>query len=111
MFDVIVIPPFEVSEMINRKTQKIRSNAVRQIISWAHYKFRQRLLASAEIKGKTVIIQNEAYTSKTCSWCGNIQRVNYVYRCNSCLNVMVRDENGARGIFLRAILDGHLLVI
>ncbi|CAG8631158.1 transposase [Rhizophagus irregularis DAOM 181602=DAOM 197198] len=49
-FDVIIIPPFEVSDM-------------------------QRLISKAEEKGIYVIIQNEAYTSKTCSWCGNIQKI------------------------------------
>ncbi|CAG8632294.1 10374_t:CDS:2, partial [Gigaspora rosea] len=51
-FDMIVIHSFEVSNM-----------------------FRQRLIPKAEEKGINVIIQNEAYTSKTCSWCGNIQNI------------------------------------
>ncbi|CAG8465547.1 4998_t:CDS:1, partial [Scutellospora calospora] len=29
----------------------------------------------AEEFGVRVIIQNEAYTSKTCSWCGNVQKI------------------------------------
>jgi len=31
----------------------------------AHYRFRQRLVAKAEELGVHIIIQNEAYTSKT----------------------------------------------
>ena len=70
--------------------------------------FRQRLLSKAEETGADVIIQNEAYTSQTCSSCGNLQRIggSKIYRCRRCELVMDRDVNGARGIFLRALLDG-----
>ena len=104
-FDVIVIPPFEVSDMVNRKTRKITKKTVRKMLGWSHYKFRQQLISKAEEKGIHVIIQNEAYTSKTCSWCGNIQKIggSEVYNCRNCGTVMDRDENGARGIFLQAL--------
>ena len=66
--------------------------------------------SKAEEMGVHVIIQNEAYTSKTCSWCGNMQKIggSETYNCHSCKVKMDRDENGARGIFLRALLDGAL---
>ena len=59
-----------------------------------------------------MIIQNEAYTSKTCSWCENIQKIggSEVYNCRNCETVMDRDENGAREIFLQALLDGALIL-
>ena len=41
-FDAIVIPHFEVSDMVNRKTRKIRRKTVRKMLCWAHYRFRQR---------------------------------------------------------------------
>ena len=111
-FDAIIIPPFEVSNMVNRKTRNITRKTVRKMLCWAHYRFRQRLVAKAEELGVHVIIQNEAYTSKTCSWCGSIQKIggSEMYKCRSCGAVMDRDENGARGIFLRALLDGALIL-
>ncbi|POG72548.1 hypothetical protein GLOIN_2v1594591, partial [Rhizophagus irregularis DAOM 181602=DAOM 197198] len=57
------------------KTRKIRRKPVRKMLYWSHNKFKQRLISKAEEKGIYVIIQNEAYTSKTCSWCGNIQKI------------------------------------
>ena len=59
--------------------------------------FRQRLLSKAEETGADVIIQNEAYTSQTCSGCGNLQRIggSKIYRCRRCELVMDRDVNGA----------------
>ena len=65
-FDAI-IPPFEVSNMINRKTRRITRKTVRKMLCWGHYQFRQRLVAKAE-ELEVHVIQNEAYTSKTCSW-------------------------------------------
>lgn len=111
-FDIIVIPPFKASGMVNRKTRKITRKTVRKILCWSHYKFRQRLISKAEEKGIHVIIQNEAYTSKTCSWCGNIQNIggSEMYKCKNCDIKIDRDINGARGIFLRALLDGAMIL-
>ena len=82
------------------------------MLSWVHYRFCQRLITKAEELEVYVIIQNEAYTSKTCSWCGKFQKIggSEVYNCKDCRTVMDRDENGARGIFLRALLDGALIL-
>ena len=82
------------------------------MLSWAHYRFRQRLIAKVEELGIHVIIQNEAYTSKTCNWCGKIQKIggSEVYNCQNCETVMDRDENGVWGIFLRVLLDGALIL-
>ena len=51
---------------------------------------------------------NEAYTSKTVSWTGEI--INNlggakIIKSNSTQLKMDRDLNGARGIFLRALVD------
>ena len=52
------------------------------MLTWSHYKFRQRLKSKAEETGVKVMIQDEAYTSKTCSRCGNIQDINKkIYKC------------------------------
>jgi transposase len=112
-FDAIIVPPFAVSGMVNRKTRKISRGTVRKMLCWGHHRFRQRLISKAEELSARVIIQNEAYTSKTCSWCGNIQNIggSKLYKCRGCGVVMDRDENGARGIFLRALLDGALVLL
>src|SRR4051794_31934373 len=50
-FDAVIIPPFEVSQMVNRKTRKIRSRTVREMLGWGHYAFRQHLISKAEELG------------------------------------------------------------
>ena len=49
----------------------------------------------------------EAYTSKTVSWTGEVKKIGGAKRIKSNLDgqVMDRDWNGARGIFLRALGD------
>src|SRR4051812_29753218 len=56
-FDAIIIPPFEVSDMVGRIRRRITRRTVHQMLCWAHYCFRQRLLAKAEELNVRVIIQ------------------------------------------------------
>ncbi|RHZ86056.1 hypothetical protein Glove_55g58 [Diversispora epigaea] len=74
-YDVVIIPEFNVSNMVRRETRKINSKTVKRMLTWSHYSFRQRLKHKAEEIGMKMIIQNEAYASKTCSACGNIQNI------------------------------------
>jgi len=109
-YDVVLIPEFGVKSMVKRGKRKIRSKVVRSMLTWSHYMFRQRLKSKAEETGMKVVIQDEAYTSKTCSNCGNIQNISgrKIYKCKNCSLIIDRDVNGARGIFLRALLDGAI---
>src|SRR6185312_7300669 len=36
-FDAVIIPPFEMSNMVNRKTRKITRKTVRKMLCWGHY--------------------------------------------------------------------------
>ena len=104
-----MIPEFKVKNMVKKGERKIKSKVVRSMLTWSHYTFRQRLISKAEEVGTKIIIQDEAYTSKTCSRCGCINEKlggNKVFKCRKCNLVIDRDVNGARGIFLRAMLDG-----
>jgi putative transposase len=109
-FDIILIPSFETSQMVERKQRKLNTKSVRAMQTWAHYQFKQRLKAVAFQCGKRVIEVNEAYTSKTCSWSGEIVKVGSSERIQGTDGIrMHRDLNGARGIFLRALAELPLL--
>lgn len=102
MFDVILIPTFETSQMVS----KLHSKTARAMLTWAHYRFKQFLTQKAvELKAQVVEV-SEAYTSKTCSRCGSVQEIGSrkVLSCRCGLRID-RDYNGARGIFLRALGD------
>lgn len=102
MFDVILIPTFETSQMVS----KLHSQTARAMLTWAHYRFKQFLIQKAVELKAGVIEVSEAYTSKTCSQCGSIQGIGSrkVLSCRCGLRID-RDYNGARGIFLRALGD------
>ncbi len=76
--------------------------AVRQMLTLSHYQFKMFLKQKALEYGVAVIDANEAYTSKTVSWTGelteNLGGAKTIsdadgHRCD-------RDLNGARGIFI-----------
>ena len=110
-YDVILIPRFESSDMVRRGVRRLRKKSVRSLLSFAHYRFRSFLEWKAEQAGKTVLVVNEAYTSKTCSWSGEI--INNLGGRKVVTGKdgirLDRDINGARGIFLRALGDTPLL--
>ena len=69
------------------------------------------MFVSKNVSGSTVLIVNEAYTSKTVSWTGEI-----IHNLGGRKTVrssdgrtMDRDINGARGTFLRALGDTPFL--
>jgi putative transposase len=106
-FDIILLPTFETSQMAIKKGRKIRAKSVRQMLTLSHYRFKQFLKHKAFETGKTVLDVNEAYTSKTISWTGEIVH-NLGGRKtikDSTGFVMDRDLNGGRGIFLRSLVD------
>ena len=103
-YDLIMIPSFEVSQMVRKQDRKIHSTTARQMITWAHYRFRERLIHKCRQYGSKVAVVNEAFTSKTCSCCGSLNNKlgsSKVFKCPTCGVVMDRDANGAKNIFLR----------
>ena len=106
-FDVILLPAFETSEMVERGRRRIRSKTVRNLLSLAHYRFGIFLRHKAAEYGVTVLSVNEAYTTKTVSWTGEmLEKVGGAsVITGSDGERMDRDYNGARGIYLRALGD------
>jgi len=106
-FDVILLPSFESSRMVSKSRRKIRSKTVRQMLTLSHYQFKKYLEWKAWEQGKVALTSiNEAYTSKTISWTGEVKKIGGSRTIkDSDGNQMNRDLNGARGIFLRALVD------
>ena len=106
-FDVILLPTFETSEMVERGRRRIRSKTVRNLLSLAHYRFKLFLKHKASEAGVVALDVNEAYTTKTVSWTGEV--LEDVGGASVIVGQdgerMDRDYNGARGIYLRALGD------
>ena len=104
-FKNIIIPPFNVSQMVKRASRKIRSKTVRQMLCWRHFAFRTRLIAAAQrVPGASVHVRSEEWTSKTCTHCGNVKHDlggAKSYRCPHCHLMADRDVTGSRNIFIK----------
>ena len=107
-FDVILLPTFETSIMSRKAHRRIRSKSVRQMLTLSHYKFKKFIKHKANEFHKIVVDVNEAYTSKTVSWTGEIINNlggSKIIKSRIDSQSMNRDLNGARGIYLRALVD------
>lgn len=109
-FDIILLPTFETQKMAVKKARKLRKKSVRQMLTWAHYRFKDFLKHKAFEAGKLVMDVCEAYTSKTNSWTGELMPKlggrEWITVDGLRIN---RDINGARGILLRALVDSPAL--
>ena len=105
-FTDIIIPPFQVSDMVKKQERKIRSKTARQMMCWKHYTFRQRLMYKAKQEGVNVYVRGEEYTTKTCTQC---LRINHkikgekVLKCPHCGVKLDRDLGGARNISIKNV--------
>ncbi len=109
-FDVILLPTFETSEMVSKAARKIKNRSVRSLLSFSHYKFGLRLGQKCVERGKVLVRVCEAYTSKTASWTGQLCNIGSSKTIRSGSVAVNRDINGARGIFLRALVDSPTLI-
>ena len=94
------------AKKINSKGKRrcLRKVTVSEMLTWSHYKFRLRLLHKASQYGKTVLIVDESYTSKTCSKCGwqnDKLGGSKTFKCKNCEITIDRDHNAARNILLK----------
>jgi len=108
-FSIILLPKFQTSTVNRRRKRKFKARTARALAAWSYYRFLQRLLQkSGEYPWCRVITVNEAYTSKTCGMCGQI---NYklgerkIFCCLHCKMRCDRDVDGARNILLRFLSE------
>lgn len=102
-YEEIVIPNFSSTQMVN----KLRSKTCRNLLSFAHSKFRNFLTLKCEEYSTKLTIISEEYTSKTCGNCGHVQKVGSKshWKCKECSTELDRDINGARNILFLALGD------
>ena len=105
-FSVVIFPHFNVSEMVKTQNRKIRKVVVRSMMSLRFHEFKERLKNKCKERHVIFIEQNEAWTSKTNSFNGevmaNLGGKEYFNFQGMRIN---RDVNGSRNILLRAMRD------
>ena len=83
------------------KSHFLHRSSNKRLLGLQHYSFKQKMLDTVNVKTHIV---NEAYTSKTCSSCGEIKYnlgSSKTFHCCQCGMIMDRDFNGARNIYLK----------
>ena len=111
-YDVIILPTFETSQMVVKKSRKLHSKTARAMMTWAFYQFSQTLQHLCNRYGSKLVRITEEYTSKTCTKCGHVHNKlgsSKIFKCPECGYEILRDFNGALGIFLKAMWDTTLL--
>ena len=101
-YNTIIIPPFESQDMVsNNKNRRLN----RSLLELKHYMFKSRLESKCKLRGCSMIVNTEEYTSKTCGNCGSINNVgsNDIFTCSKCNLIIDRDVNGARNIYIKTI--------
>ena len=107
-YKLIFLPTFETSNMVKKGKRKLNTKTARAMLTWSHYKFKQTLKHHATKRGCIVVDVTEEYTSKTCSKCGTVHCKlggAKVFKCPSCKFAVVRDQQGAFNIMLKALRD------
>jgi putative transposase len=99
----IIIPPFETKNMVSNK--KLKSITARNMYNLSFYEFREKLKQKAKERNCVVSIRSEAYTSMTCTRCGNLKHElkmrDEIYKCKKCNLTIDRNYSAARNILLR----------
>lgn len=105
-FDIIILPTYNVSNMVETSGRKITKKSVRSMLSFKFYQFRQYMRMKCKLEGKVLLENGEEYTSMTASWSGEM---NYQLGGSKVIKSegleMDRDYNGARGIFIKTFKE------
>jgi IS605 OrfB family transposase len=101
--DVIFYGDIKSHDIVHNGNNKILNKSFNDL---KFYKFKQRLLYKASIENKLVFCVNEAYTTQTCSFCGNKYKpeCSKIYDCIKCKNIIDRDINAAKNILMKGII-------
>jgi IS605 OrfB family transposase len=104
-YDHIFVGDIQVQKIV--RDRRLCKSTKREFYTLAFHSFKLRLKTKAEELGKVVVYINEAYTSKTCTFCGGQYNVGSAkrYRCPTCTASYDRDEGAARNIFLKTVIS------
>jgi putative transposase len=104
-YDVLIFGDIKTQSILQSKI--LSKDTKREMQDLSFYTFKSRLINKAKEFNKVVILTCEAYTSKTCTYCGTIHEVGSkkTFKCPQCKEEYDRDEGAARNIFMKTMLD------
>ena len=115
--DVIIMPRMEVCQLVCRQHGRGLAKATRRrLLGWGHCWFLNCLAVKCsdiahdarylKLRPTILLVQPEAYTSKTCGRCGHLHHrlgSNQHFSCPQCHYEADRDHNGAFNMLIKAI--------
>lgn len=103
-YHTVIIPPFETRRMSTKENRKLTNETTRIMGQLSHFTFRARLQHKAKQFGTNVEVRGEEYTTKTCTFCGELNDNvggSKVFACPKCGFEGCRDAAAARNIFIK----------
>ena len=105
-FQKILLPTFKTGEMVQKDVRPFGRKTARDMLTWSHYEFQQRLIWKATRRGRDrdVYLVDESYTSKTCGVCGKINNKlggSKTFHCGKCNLTIDQDMHAARNILIK----------
>ena len=103
-YNNVILPEFGISKLV--RDAKLASSVKREMMSYRFYDFKQKLNHLCNVSGTKLTIVSEAYTTRTCTRCGQINnnvKGNKEFTCNHCNLKIDRDINGSRNILIRRL--------
>jgi putative transposase len=106
-FEVVVIPQLNKNnDMIKRKSRKLKTKTVRQMVLLGHNEFIKKLKTKAEEYNSIVEIVTEEYTSQICSNCKRHTKTSQeIYKCKHCKYKVDRDLQGSKNILIKNLYE------
>jgi putative transposase len=105
-YKMIIIGKWSTKSIICKESSIFNGLNKRILQSLSFYSFLEKLKYKCLSRNIDLKIVEEYYTSKMCTYCGNIKRNlngNKIYNCKVCKISINRDYNGSRNIFLKSI--------
>lgn len=101
----IVIGNWSTKQCVNKRKSVLNGLTKDKLMNLNYYTFLQRLQYKCNTKKINLIITNEAYTSKTCSCCGNYKNIgaSKTYKCDNCNLEIDRDINSCKNILFSCL--------
>lgn len=106
--DIIFIGDIKSHNIVKNNKNKTLNKDINDL---KFYIFKKRFLYKATLYNKRVFFINEAYTTQCCSNCGNLNKDikdAKIYNCKKCKKVFGRDENSAKNIMMKGIIEYNI---
>lgn len=107
-YNTILIGNMSTKSIVKNKLVGDLDNMTKRVaLMMRLFEFKERLKYKCSLNNCNYGQINEMYTSKTCSYCGNIKenlKGNKIYNCKKCHMIIDRDINGAKNILMKSIL-------